>query len=112
MDVAFAVGRGLCLREARQSSLVNAAKLAVDIGGLHLQVLERGDSARILRSQVEPDSGEQSRAAVVDPRGHPIAVELDLVQPLEPRGRLLNRLGKLERNEGGQGARLDASGRS
>jgi hypothetical protein len=35
------------------------------------------------------------RAAVVDARGHAIAVELDLMHPLRPRRRLLDRLGKL-----------------
>ena len=36
---------------------------------------------------------------VVDARGHSIAIELYLVQPLSPRRRLLNRLGKLRRDE-------------
>jgi hypothetical protein len=33
---ALAVGGRLCLREARQSSVVDAAEVAVDVGGLHL----------------------------------------------------------------------------
>ena len=38
LHVALAVGRRLRLREARQSRIVDAAELAVEIGGLHVQV--------------------------------------------------------------------------
>jgi hypothetical protein len=38
-------------------------------------------------------------AAVVDARGHAKAVEFDFVDPLRTGGRLLDRLGKLGRDE-------------
>ena len=44
---ALAVGRRLGVGEARQSGVVDAAEFAVDIGGLHVQIRERGDDARI-----------------------------------------------------------------
>jgi hypothetical protein len=40
MHIALAVGCGLRLRKTRQSAVVNAAELAVDIGGLHIEVRE------------------------------------------------------------------------
>ena len=69
------------------------------IGGLHVQVRERRDGARIFGGPVEPGPGQELHAAVVDARGHAIAVQLDLVHPLRPRRRLLDRLGKLRRDE-------------
>ena len=99
VDVAFAVGRRLGLSEARQPFDVNAAKLAVDVGVLHLEVRERRDGARIFGCPVEAGSGEELHAPVVDARGHAIAVQLDFVNPLRPRWRLFDRLGELGRDE-------------
>jgi hypothetical protein len=48
---------------------------------------------------VESGPGEQLHTAVVDPHRHPITVELYLVHPLWARGRLLDRLRNLERDE-------------
>ena len=101
--LALAVGRRLRLREARQSGVVDAAEFAVEIGGLHLQVRERRDGARIFVGPVEPGSGQELHAAIVDARGHTIAVQFDFMQPLRPRRRLLDRLGKLRRDEGRKG---------
>jgi hypothetical protein len=42
-------------------------------------------------------------STVVDTRRHAIAVELDLVDPLRPRWRLLDGLGELERDETREG---------
>ena len=81
---ALAVGRRLGVGEARQAGLVDAAEFAVDIGGLHVQIRERRDGARIFGSPVEAGPGQQLHTAVVDARGHTIAVQLDLVQPLRP----------------------------
>ena len=78
------------------------------IGGLHVQVRERCDGAWIFVGPVEPGPGQELHAAIVDARGHTIAVELDLVHPLRPRRRLLDRLGKLRRDELRKG---DASAR-
>ena len=44
---ALAICRRLSEGEARQSSLVNAAELAIDVGGLHIHIGERRDGARI-----------------------------------------------------------------
>ena len=66
-------------------------KLAIDVSGLYLEVRKRGDDARIFGRPVEPGPGQQLRMAIVDARGHTIAVELDLMQPLRPRRRLLDR---------------------
>ena len=99
LHVALAVGRRLGVGEARQSSLVDAAEFAVEIGGLDVQVRERRDGAWIFVGPVEPGPSQQLHAAVVDARGHAIAVQLDFVQPLRPRRRLLDRLGKLRRDE-------------
>ena len=87
-NLALAVGRGLGVGEARQSGVVDAAELAVEIGGLHL---ERRDGVRIFVGPVEPRPGQQLHAAIVDTRRHAEAVELDLLHPLRPCGRLLGR---------------------
>src|ERR1700722_13989703 len=99
LHVALAVGRRLGLREARQSRLVDAAKLAVDIGCLYVQVREGGNGAWIFGGPVQARSGQELHAAVIDARGHTVAVELDLMDPLRPRRGLLNRPGKLGRDE-------------
>ena len=80
----LAVGRRLRLRKAWQSGVVDAAKLAIDLGGLHFEICESGDGAWIFVSPVEPGPGQELRTASVDPRGHTIAVELDFMQPLRP----------------------------
>ena len=90
VHAALAVGRRLGLGEARQAGVVDAAELAVEISGLHVEVGERGDGARIFVGPVEPGPGQQLHPAVVDARGHAKAVELDLVHPLRPGGRLLD----------------------
>ena len=99
---SLAVGRGLGLGEARQSGLVDPAELAVDIGGLRRHVGERSYGAWIFARPIEAGSGEELHTAVVDARGHPEAVQFDLVHPLRPCGGLLDRLGKLRRDEGGK----------
>ena len=82
MDFALAVARRLRLCEARQASGVHAAEFSVDIGGLHVEVCERSPGARIFVGPVEAGAGEQLYSAVIDARGHAIAVEFDLMKPL------------------------------
>ncbi|HEY5205943.1 MAG TPA: hypothetical protein VIJ63_15255, partial [Roseiarcus sp.] len=89
--------------EARQSSVVDAAKFAVDIGGLHVEVRERRDGGRIFVGPVKPGARQQLHAAIVDPCSHAIAVEFDLVHPLRPGGWLRDELGKLRSYELRQG---------
>jgi hypothetical protein len=94
--------------KAWQSGVVDATEFAVNVGGLHAEVRERGDDTWIFGSPVEPGPGQELHTAIVDPRRHTIAVQLDLVQPLRARGRLLDRLGELgrhERREGGVASR-------
>jgi hypothetical protein len=93
----------LGLREAWQSGFVNAAQLAVDIGGLDVQVREGRDGAWMLGCPVEAGPGQQLDAAVVDARGHTIAVKLDFVDPLRLRRRLLDQLRELRRDESREG---------
>jgi hypothetical protein len=100
---ALAVGRSLGMGEARQSGVVDAAEFAVEISGLHLQFRERGDDAWIFVGPVEPGASQELRSAVVHPRGHTKAVQFYFVQPLRPRRRSLDRLGKLRRNEARKG---------
>ena len=54
----------------------------------------------MLPGGVEASPGQELHAAVVDPRGHAEAVELYFVDPLRPRGRLLDGLRKLRRDKG------------
>jgi hypothetical protein len=99
MHAALAVGGRLGMGEARQPGIVDAAELAVEIGRLHVHVGERCDGARVFGGPVEAGPGEQLYAAIVDPCGHAIAVQLDFVDPLRPGWRLLDRLGKLRADE-------------
>jgi hypothetical protein len=89
---ALAVSRRLGMGKAGQSGVVDAAELAVDIGGLQAEVRECGDDTGIFRSPVEAGPGQKLHAAVVDARGHAKSVEFDFVQPLRPRRRLFDRL--------------------
>jgi hypothetical protein len=100
---ALAICRSLGEGEARQSSLVNAAELAFKIGSLHVHTGERRNGARIFVAPVEPGPGQKLHAAIIEARGHAKAVQFDFMQPLRPRRRLLDRLGKLRRDEGRKG---------
>jgi hypothetical protein len=64
MHAALAISSRLGLRKAGQSGIVDAAELAVDIGGLHVAVCERGDDARIFGRPVEPGPRQQLRTAM------------------------------------------------
>jgi hypothetical protein len=52
MHIALAVGCGLRLRKTRQSAVVDAAEFAVDVGGRHVEIRERGGGAWIFASPV------------------------------------------------------------
>ena len=82
--VALAVGRALRLGEARQSGVVDAAELAVEICGLHPDVGERRNGARIFVGPVKPGASQKLHSAVIDPRGHAKAVQFNFMQPLRP----------------------------
>jgi hypothetical protein len=45
--IALAVSGRLCIREARQSSLIHATQFAIDVGSLHVQIRQRGNGVRI-----------------------------------------------------------------
>jgi hypothetical protein len=83
---ALAVGRRLRLGETRQSSLIDAAELTIEIGGLHVQVGQRCAGARIFVSPIEAGPGQELHASIVDAGGHAKAVELYFMQPLRPDG--------------------------
>jgi hypothetical protein len=84
------MSRRLGKGEARQSGVVDAAEFAVDVSRLRLQICERRDDAWIFVAPVEPGASQELHAAVVDARGHAIAVQFDFMQPLRPRRRLLD----------------------
>ena len=92
MHAALAVGRRLGVGEARQSGFVNAAEFAIEVGGLHIQVRERRRGTWIFGRPIEAGPGKELHAAIVDARGHAIAVEFDFVDPLRAGRRLLDRL--------------------
>jgi hypothetical protein len=64
--LALAIRRRLRLREARQSRLVDATELAVEIGGLYVQVRKRLNEAWIFLGPVEPSAGQQLRTAIAE----------------------------------------------
>jgi hypothetical protein len=84
MHAALAIDRRLGMGEGRQSGIVDPAEFAVDIGALHVHIGERRDGAWVSIRPVEPGPGQELHAAVVYPRRHAKAVELDLVNPLRP----------------------------
>jgi hypothetical protein len=64
--LALAIRRRLRLREPRQSRLVDATELAVEIGGLYVQVRKRLNEAWIFLGPVEPSAGQQLRTAIAE----------------------------------------------
>jgi hypothetical protein len=54
---ALAVGRRLGVGKARQSDLVDAAELAIEIGGLRPHIRQRRDCAWIFAGPVEAGPG-------------------------------------------------------
>ena len=68
--------------EARDAPLVLHHDLAVDQRLLAGQSSKASASTPVAVGPVEPGAGEQPHLAVVDARDGPIAVELDLVQPV------------------------------
>jgi hypothetical protein len=65
--------------EHRHAVRVQRAKLAVEVGGLHLQRAQGFDGALISMRPVQAGPGEQLYLVAVDPRVHAVAVVLDLV---------------------------------
>src|SRR5580692_5911667 len=103
MHAALAVARRLGTGKAGQSGVVDATKFPIDIGGLHVDVRQRGEDTRIFGAPVEAGPGEQLHAAAIDPCRHAIAVQLYFMHPSWPRRRLLDWLRKLGRDELGKG---------
>ena len=66
LHLALAIRRRLRLREARQSRLVDATELAVEMGGLYVQVRKRLNEAWIFLGPVEPSAGQQLRTAIAE----------------------------------------------
>ena len=102
-DESAAVTRVRCvLDQAERGGAVgaNAAQFAVKIG---LPRRERryplGDLPIFMRP-VEPGAGQQSDRATVEARMHPVAVELELVQPFRSVRRLVDQFGELRFDPG------------
>ncbi len=79
---ALAVGRCLRLREAWQSGVVDATKLAIDIGGLHVDTCKRSDGARIFVRPVKPGPRQQLNTSTRLVEEHGDAKLTDLLQTL------------------------------
>jgi hypothetical protein len=106
---SLAIGGRLSIGEAGQASLIDAAKFAVEISGLDVQVRKRRRGARIFAGPIEAGPGQELHAAIVDAGGHAKTVQLDFMQPLRPRRGLFHQLGKLRRHEPRKEGRLEAT---
>ena len=62
------IGRRLRLGEAWQSTIIEAAEFAVEIGGLRLHVRKRFDDAWLFACPVEPGPGSGAAHGVPDAR--------------------------------------------
>ena len=76
--------------EDRHAIGIERTKLAVDVGGLRLQGLKGPDRPAVPVRPVQPRARQQLRLAAVDSGVHPVAVELDLVQPAVTRRRFVD----------------------
>jgi hypothetical protein len=94
LDQAERVGRRTARRRDRP------AALAATLGP---------QRRRVFGSPVERGAGQEVDRAAVEARMHPVAVELELVQPLWPIGRLVDQLGELRFNPTGERRRLGAT---
>ncbi len=71
-------------RYTRESIVADATQLAIEIGGLHRQLRERGDDRRVFVAPVESGPGQQLHPSTLCTRRHAEAVDLDFVNPLRP----------------------------
>ena len=78
----------------------NAAQLAVEIGLPRRQRFDRGRDRRVFTRPVEAGAGQQPDRTAFEPRMHPVAVELEFVQPLGPVWRLIDEFGELRFDPG------------
>ena len=77
--------------ERSHSLLVTAHHLAVDHAGPHLEVVHGFHDKRVAARPVVPSAGDQPDAHRVAPGHEPVAVVLDLVDPIGARGRTVGR---------------------
>ena len=96
VHAAFAIRRRLRLGEVRQTSLVDTAEFAVDVGAFHPHIGQRCDGARIFVGPVEASAGEQLNSTIVDARGHSDLVQFDFDAPTETLTVASRRAGKAE----------------
>ena len=90
-------------RERADAVFVLDHDLAVEQQPVAGQPKERGGQVAVTRRPVVAVAGEQADVVAVDPDQRPVAVELDLVQPLLPVGRGRRQRGELRRHELGKG---------
>src|SRR5271166_5677341 len=84
--------------EGGHAIFAHAAKLAVEIGRFHRKLRESRSGRRIFGRPVEAGSCEELNLSASDARGHPVAVKLDLVDPIGAGRRLLDKFRELRRN--------------
>jgi len=110
-DEGFGAARVGCrLNQAERGDAVgtDAAQLTVEISLPDRQRCHRRSYRRVFVGPVEPRAGQQPDRAPVEPGMHPVSVELDLVEPLRPIGRLVDQSGELRFDPGRQRRRLGA----
>jgi len=107
-----AVRSGLNHIERGRAVRAHAAQLAVEICLRYWKGSERLGDSRIFLRPIEAGSGQQPHVAVIQASVHPVAVELDLVQPLGAGWRLLDQFTELRLHEDRQriSGRTAASG--
>jgi hypothetical protein len=103
---AARVGRGLHGTERSQAFLGERTELAIEIRLRDRKRSERTDDGGVLVGPVEPRSGQEAHLLAIDAGVHPVAVPLQLVDPLAAFGCGFRQRRQLRRNEVGQGACL------
>ena len=76
------------LADVCQACLIGQDHLTVDYGSLNIEGARLGRDRRVFRGPVMASPGEDSHGAIVDDDLGPVAVELDLVNPVATLGRL------------------------
>ncbi len=79
------------MAEIGRAARIEMDDLAVDQRGGNRQLGEPPDERRKLFRPIEGVAGQELRLLVADPGEQPIAVIFDLVKPLEPVRRLIDR---------------------
>ena len=95
---ALAPERTLERLEAGAALAIEHDRFAVEQRGSRGQRRERGREVREAVGPVVPVARDEARRSALDPSQHPVAVELDLVEPLGSVGRRVDERRELERH--------------